>query len=40
MKYIITKKNFLENILDLEFKEPLLNGYFYAGKLRIVFFFY
>ncbi len=35
MKYEITKRNFVENILDLEFKDPLLNGYFYAGKKNL-----
>jgi hypothetical protein len=34
MKYVIIKRNFLENLLDMEFKEPILNGYFYAGKTR------
>lgn len=29
MRYIIVNRNFLENILDFEFKEPILNGYFY-----------
>lgn len=32
MNYIVTKRNFVENILDIEFKEPISNGYFYAGK--------
>lgn len=32
MKYIVTKRNLIENLLDLEFKEPLSTGFFYAGK--------
>lgn len=26
------KRNFIENILDLEFKEPIMNGFFYADE--------
>ena len=29
MKYIIVKRNFIENLLDFEFQAPLINGYFY-----------
>ena len=32
MKYVITKRNIFENLLDLELREPIMNGYFYAGK--------
>ena len=31
IKYIIVRRNLIENIMDLEFKEPGSDGYFYAG---------
>ena len=34
MKFIITKRNLIENLLDLEFKEPIQSGFFYAGKYQ------
>ena len=32
MRYIVIKRNFLENIMDVELKEPTENGFFYEGK--------
>lgn len=32
MRYIISKRNFFENVMDLELKEPLVNGYFYEDQ--------
>ena len=31
MRYIVIKRNFLENIMDVELKEPTENGFFYEG---------
>ncbi|CAF0714886.1 unnamed protein product [Brachionus calyciflorus] len=32
LKYKIIRRNFLENILNMEFKEPIKTGYFYADE--------
>ena len=31
MKYIIIERNFIEGVLDVEFQDPLINGFFYQG---------
>jgi hypothetical protein len=34
MRYLIVKRNFIEDMFDLEFKDPALNGFFYKGTTR------
>ena len=36
MKYTVIKRNFCESIFDLEFKDPVENGYFYQGLLFFI----
>jgi hypothetical protein len=38
MTYKITRRNFIESLLDIELKEPIVFSYFYDdGKLLTVF---
>lgn len=32
MRYIVVKRNFFENVMNLELKEPQTTGYFYADQ--------
>ena len=36
MPYVVVRRNFIENILNFEFKEPLNRGYFYAGYFKLL----
>ncbi len=32
MKYLIVPRNLIENLFDFEYKEPILNGFFYPDE--------
>jgi hypothetical protein len=40
INYIVIYRNFMENILGVEFRVPIDNGYFYRGNILITLIYF